>query len=93
MRATKIISGVLALTSVSQAQVPSAQNDTLGLKNGYLTFDTSTFIVQLVKYSQTLASLIPHSNPEFDFQPNKTLLALRAADGKYQTGDLINTLS
>lgn len=65
------------------------RNDTLGLANGYLTFETDSFILQLVKDSQTLASLVPKSLPSFDFQFSKAFLDLRASNGQHQTGDLI----
>ncbi|KAF2180841.1 hypothetical protein K469DRAFT_753180 [Zopfia rhizophila CBS 207.26] len=63
-----------------------AQDDTLGIKNGYTAFSTANFDIKLVKDSQTLASLKP-SGGSFDFSPYD-YLSRRARDGQYHLGDL-----
>jgi hypothetical protein len=64
---------------------------TLGLQDGFITLDTPSFTVQLVKDSQTLASLKPKpafsNNPLFDFAPFDQL-TLRQYDGNYHFGDV-----
>lgn len=64
-------------------------NDTLGLRNGYSSYRTKNFLLQLVDDLWTLASLGASNNPDFDFQPRKSFLAYRAANGKYQPSDII----
>ncbi|GJJ15242.1 hypothetical protein Clacol_009518 [Clathrus columnatus] len=74
--------------ALAQSQVP-----TLGLQDGYLTFDTPSFSIQLVKDSQTLASLKPKgsasqtNNGTFDFYPLDRLVD-RQYNGNYQLGDI-----
>ena len=47
-----------------------AQSGTLGLQDGFLSFDTPSFTVELVKDSQTLYSLKTNGNSTaFDFIP------------------------
>ncbi len=60
---------------------------TLGLEEGFLTFNIPGFKLQLVKASQTVASLAPNNVKDFDFTP-KDRLAQRDKDGMYQLGDL-----
>jgi len=64
---------------------------TLGLQDGFLTIDTPSFSIQLVKDSQTLASLKPKpafsNNPAFDFAPFDQL-TLRQYNGNYHFGDV-----
>lgn len=75
-------------TALAQSQVP-----TLGLQDGFLTFDTPSFTIQLVKDSQTLASLKPKgsaaqtNNGTFDFSPLDRLVD-RQYNGNYQLGDV-----
>ena len=65
----------------------SAQ-DTLGLADGFLSFNTSIFAVQLVKDSQTLYSLKPlANNTSFDFIPADQM-SLRQSNGNYHLGDI-----
>ncbi|KAH9855459.1 hypothetical protein C2E23DRAFT_857655 [Lenzites betulinus] len=66
-----------------------AQSGTLGLQDGFLSFNTSTFNVQLVKDSQTLYSLKTSSgsSPGFDFIP-ADVMAQRQSNGNYHLGDL-----
>lgn len=68
-------------------QLTSAQSNTLGLGDGFLSFNTSTFEAQLVKDSQTLYSLKPLSNTSFDFVPADQMSA-RQSDGNYHIGDI-----
>jgi hypothetical protein len=60
----------------------------LGLPNGFLSFTTPTFSVQLVKDSQTLYSLKPRSGAgTFDFIPGDEMTA-RQNNGQYHLGDI-----
>lgn len=58
----------------------------LGLKDGFVSFTTSAFSIQLVKDSQTLFSLKP-SGSSFDFIPGDQMSA-REANGHYHLGDI-----
>lgn len=60
---------------------------TLGLESGFETLETDQFILKLVKASQTVASLAPKSDPEFDFTPGDRL-EIRAGNGLYHLGDI-----
>ncbi|KAJ7053973.1 hypothetical protein C8F01DRAFT_1165532 [Mycena amicta] len=62
------------------------QNGTLGLSDGFLTFNTSIFNVQLVKDSQTLYSLTPKGST-FNFIPTDQMTA-RANNLNYHLGDV-----
>ncbi|KAF7307539.1 hypothetical protein MIND_00548700 [Mycena indigotica] len=62
------------------------QNGTLGLSDGFLTFNTSIFNVQLVKDSQTLYSLTPKGST-FNFIPTDQMTA-RANNLNYHLGDI-----
>lgn len=65
-----------------------AQTGTLGLSHGFLSFNTSTFAVQLVKDSQTLYSLKPRSvTTGFDFIPADQMTA-RQGNLNYHLGDI-----
>ncbi|KII94313.1 hypothetical protein PLICRDRAFT_50293 [Plicaturopsis crispa FD-325 SS-3] len=64
-----------------------AQSGTLGLSDGFLSLDTPSFSVQLVKDSQTLYSLRPTGAGSFDFIPYDKMDA-RQADGNYHLGDI-----
>jgi hypothetical protein len=59
----------------------------LGIPNGFITLDTPSFTVQLVKDSQTLYSLKPKSNPSFDYVPSDVMTS-RQANGNYHLGDV-----
>ncbi|OJT05990.1 hypothetical protein TRAPUB_3177 [Trametes pubescens] len=65
-------------------RVCTAQSGTLGLQDGFLSFDTPSFSVQLVKDSQTLYSL---NASGFDFIP-ADVMAQRQSHGNYHLGDL-----
>lgn len=58
----------------------------LGLSDGFTSFTTSAFSIQLVKDSQTLFSLKP-SGSSFDFIPGDKM-SLREANGRYHLGDI-----
>ncbi|CDO68984.1 hypothetical protein BN946_scf184777.g14 [Trametes cinnabarina] len=73
--------------SVSSLAQPSG---TLGLQDGFLSFDTPTFSVQLVKDSQTLYSLQTKGNGTgsgFNFIPSD-VMSQRQSNGNYHLGDL-----
>ncbi|KAI0328788.1 hypothetical protein GY45DRAFT_1354943 [Cubamyces sp. BRFM 1775] len=61
---------------------------TLGLQDGFLSFDTPSFSVELVKDSQTLYSLKTKGNTSaFDFIPSD-VMSERQSNGNYHLGDL-----
>ncbi|KAJ7495832.1 hypothetical protein B0H11DRAFT_2155770 [Mycena galericulata] len=62
------------------------QNGTLGLADGFSSFNNSIFAVQLVKDSQTLYSLSPIGST-FDFIPTDQM-TLRQSNGNYHLGDI-----
>lgn len=65
-----------------------AQSATLGLADGFISLDTPSFSVQLVKDSQTLYSLKPKNVPGgFDFVPSDQM-TLRQSNGNYHLGDI-----
>ncbi|KAJ7596786.1 hypothetical protein C8J56DRAFT_918349 [Mycena floridula] len=67
------------------------QAQTLGLADGFLSFNTTSFAVQLVKDSQTLYSLKPlpadSQSPSFDFNP-ADMMSQRANNLNYHIGDI-----
>ncbi|KAJ3821018.1 hypothetical protein F5880DRAFT_879514 [Lentinula raphanica] len=63
-----------------------SQSNTLGLSDGFLSFNTSTFAVQLVKDSQTLYSLSTIDGG-FNFIPSD-MMSERANNGNYHLGDI-----
>ncbi|THU89382.1 hypothetical protein K435DRAFT_761236 [Dendrothele bispora CBS 962.96] len=66
-----------------------AQSGTLGLQHGFLSFNTSTFSVQLVKDSQTLYSLESRNGvgAGFNFIPTD-VMEDRQSNSQYHLGDL-----
>ncbi|KAM7199027.1 hypothetical protein V8F33_004764 [Rhypophila sp. PSN 637] len=60
--------------------------DQLGLQNGHLNLSIANFDFQIVRDSQTLASLRPAGSP-FDFLP-LDYLPKRARNGQYHWGDI-----
>lgn len=68
------------------ALLAQAQNDALGLSNGYTSLSTANFDIKLVKDSQILASLKP-AGDSFDFLPFDDI-TYRAANGQYHNGDI-----
>ena len=65
----------------------SKKPSTLGLENGFSTFDAGAFNLKLVKSSQTVAGLQPKLVKGFDFVPSDSL-KVRSADGLYHLGDI-----
>jgi hypothetical protein len=76
----------LALSFLVLQQAPVRAQDSLGLGNGYTIFDIGTLKGQIVKDSQTLASLNSTGN-EFDFLPSDRLDQL-AFNGAHHLGDI-----
>lgn len=63
-----------------------ANTDNLRLKDGYISFSTANFDIELVKDAQVLASLKPVGS-SFDFLPFD-YLSFRAGNGQYHNGDI-----
>ena len=78
-----------AISAVFSLFRPGAgQSGTLGLQDGFLSFDTPSFSVQLVKDSQTLYSLTTKGNSSgFDFIP-ADVMTQRQSNGNYHLGDI-----
>ena len=74
-----------------QAQSPwialSKKPSSLQLEKGFYSFDTGTFLLKLVKSSQTVAGLAPKMVKDFDFVPGDSL-KVRSSDGLYHLGDI-----
>ncbi|KAF5022197.1 hypothetical protein F66182_5784 [Fusarium sp. NRRL 66182] len=68
------------------APLVQAQNDTLGLRSGYIDINTGTFKARIARDAQVLASLTS-ADDTFDFLPFD-LIDVRAADGQYHWGDI-----
>src|SRR5680860_784513 len=64
-----------------------AKEPTLGIADVYQKFTTPDFQLKLVKASQTVASLRPNENLNFDFTPSDRL-EIRDKDGLYHLGDI-----
>ncbi|KAK0450413.1 uncharacterized protein EV420DRAFT_753485 [Desarmillaria tabescens] len=79
-----MIATLLALLCFCPMTVLSA--DTLGIKDGFTTFNTGTFTMKLIKDSQTLYSLMP-TGSSFDFMPSD-YMAQRADNGQNHVGDI-----
>ncbi|THH07684.1 hypothetical protein EW145_g3219 [Phellinidium pouzarii] len=63
-------------------------NDTLGLSDGFITFETPSLALSLVKDSQTAYSLRPNGQSgAFDFIPYD-VMSKRDSDGQYHLGDV-----
>ncbi|QDW28155.1 hypothetical protein FFJ24_006395 [Pedobacter sp. KBS0701] len=60
---------------------------TLGLENGFSTYNAGAFNLKLVKSSQTVAGLQPKVVKDFDFVPSDSL-KVRSSDGLYHLGDI-----
>ena len=78
-----------AISAVFSLFRPGAgQSGTLGLQDGFFSFDTPSFSVQLVKDSQTLYSLTTKGNSSgFDFIP-ADVMTQRQSNGNYHLGDI-----
>jgi hypothetical protein len=92
----KLMIAKLTCVAVLFCQVGFAQSpwkilatkpSTLGLEQGTISFQTPSFSLQLVKASQTVASLQPTSIPGFDFTPGDSL-KVRSSNGMYHLGDI-----
>ncbi|KAJ3512831.1 hypothetical protein NLJ89_g3297 [Agrocybe chaxingu] len=82
------ISNLFVLLLASVTQHATAQGNTLGLANGFLSFSVSDFSVQLVKDSQTLYSLKSRGNTSaFDFIPADKMTQ-RQGNRNYHLGDI-----
>lgn len=84
----------LALAGLLQTTAFAQDNEgregpipTLGLDKGTLNYDTPAFDLELVKESQTIASLVPKGEGDFDFTP-ADWLSRRNGDGYYHLGDI-----
>ncbi|WP_370479937.1 DUF5695 domain-containing protein [Tamlana flava] len=64
-----------------------AKEPTLGIAEVYQKFNTSQFQLKLVRASQTVASLKPLNDLNFDFTPSDRL-EIRDKDGLYHLGDI-----
>ena len=85
-----MMQSLIFIISAILVQSVSCQNPTLGLNGGLITFDTSSFKVQLVEESQTLYALNTsgHSNVSgFNFIPTD-MMSQRQYDGNYHLGDI-----
>ncbi|KAF3768781.1 hypothetical protein M406DRAFT_286769 [Cryphonectria parasitica EP155] len=74
------------LAALALAATVTAQGDTLGLADGFLSFSTQNFDLELVKDAQVLVSL-KASGGTFDFLP-LGYLSVRAGNGQYHWGDV-----
>ncbi|KAF7358696.1 hypothetical protein MSAN_01208600 [Mycena sanguinolenta] len=74
------------LVLTAYVRIVTGQTDTLGLADGFLSFNTTTFSLQLVKDSQTLYSLSP-AGSTFDFVPTD-MMTVRDNNGNYHLGDV-----
>ncbi|KAF8206779.1 hypothetical protein K438DRAFT_1577098 [Mycena galopus ATCC 62051] len=82
----QIILAALLVVLGGHVSTATGQSGTLGLADGFLSFNTSAFGVQLVKDSQTLYSLSP-AGSTFDFIPTD-MMTSRQNDGNYHLGDI-----
>jgi hypothetical protein len=60
---------------------------TLELEKGFDSFNTKSFVLTLVRSSQTVAALHPLSEKDFDFTPGDSL-NIRSSNGMYHLGDI-----
>ena len=78
----------LLLVAVLCTGLGMAQQPSLGLSDGFISFDTPTFSVQLVKDSQTLYSLTTNNaSGGFNFIQTDQM-TLRQYNGNYHLGDV-----
>ncbi|MEE4117052.1 MAG: DUF5695 domain-containing protein [Marinilabiliaceae bacterium] len=75
------------LKAQSQWQRLAEEEGSLGLENGFIETEAGDFILKLVKESQTIASLSPKSDKDFDFTPSEWL-STRKGKRLYHLGDL-----
>ena len=73
---------------ICSLQVTLAASHTLGLADGFSTFETPFFAFSIVKDSQTAYSIRPSSQQgTFDFIPYD-VMSKRDSDGQYHLGDI-----
>lgn len=77
----------LALPAAGQRRPKTPPTPGPMLAEGYVTLDTPSFDVTLVKSSETIAALKPKGADGFDFTPGDRLIE-RSQDGYYHLGDL-----
>ncbi|TFY80231.1 hypothetical protein EWM64_g3784 [Hericium alpestre] len=90
MLVTRNTNLVLAFAIIAWVKINTvfAQTATLGLSNGFVTFNSSTFTIQLVNDSHTLYSLKPRNETsDFDFIP-ASVMDQRQYNGNYHLGDI-----
>src|SRR5690349_17352543 len=87
----KILWLLLFSNTVVCAQSPwerlAKKTSTLGLDKGIDSFRTASFVLKLVRASQTVAALQPVSEKGFDFTPGDSL-QIRSSNGMYHLGDI-----
>lgn len=64
-----------------------AKKSTLEIEKGFINLNTKSFQIKLLNSSQTVASLSPTSDKNFDFTPGERL-SIRDKDGLYHLGDI-----
>ncbi len=84
---TSILTSFTLLIIGQEPTVESGAPSTLELTGGFLELSTNNFQLNLVKASQTVASLKPKNEPKFDYTPYE-LLGNRDKDGYYHLGDI-----
>jgi hypothetical protein len=82
-----LVGSIAVLAQTQQAQQKKPATPGPMLEQGYIDLETSEFSLRLVKSSQTVASLKPKSDGNFDFTPGD-LLVERSRDGYYHLGDI-----
>ncbi|TFK42072.1 hypothetical protein BDQ12DRAFT_645532 [Crucibulum laeve] len=78
----------IILVILASLKFALAQTGTIGLNDGFLSFNSTSFSIQLLKDSQILYSLKPRtSTSAFDFIPSDKM-SLRQSNGNYHLGDI-----
>ncbi|SFU52834.1 hypothetical protein SAMN05216480_10650 [Pustulibacterium marinum] len=94
---TALFCATITTTALAQKEPSEYWNNvkdrpsTLGVNDGFSTFETTEFKLKLVNASQTIAGLYPTSNPTFDFTTGERI-AYRDKDSIYYLGDLTFSL-
>ncbi|RXK87481.1 hypothetical protein ESB13_09080 [Filimonas effusa] len=78
---------VATVAQQSPWQRLAQRSATLGWEQGVTEFKTPSFLLSLVKSSQTVAALKPVMLPGFDFTPGDSI-KVRSSNGMYHLGDL-----
>lgn len=88
--------GIIFFSLIFTVQIAFSQNpwlklhtrpSSLLLEQNRIQKETPTLLIKLVSSSQTIASLNPKSEPQFDFTPGDSL-AVRSSNGFYHIGDI-----